>query len=296
MDPFDPNDHRERCEIYLGETLGRPVRLLHFERLTKGTGEPPWRLDVDVAGVKHSYLLRLDKWRASHEYEVLRALEKVAVPTPHVYGRDLEGEYLGLPGFFCDFISGDTLLEPMLAGESWAETLYIDTVCELQAITRKQLASVAHRFGAGMTAVDYLADAYEEFREKPDPVAEAAYQKLKDTMPATPPVRFSNGDLWPENIIVRDRQLAGIIDFENAGFTDPVYEAIFPFFFALELRGRGLEERYCRRMGFDPAVLSWYRALELFDTWHWVSFKGKPFYHFTAEVLKAGLHEWLDAE
>lgn len=36
-----------------------------------------------------------------------------------------KGEALGVPCFLLDFIEGESLLEPMLAGERWAEELYI---------------------------------------------------------------------------------------------------------------------------------------------------------------------------
>lgn len=47
-------------------------------------------------------------------------------------------------------------------------------------------------------------------------------------------------------------------------------------------------------MDFDPGWLDWYRALELFDTWHWVVKTGKPFVHHTNESLMQGLTQWLD--
>jgi aminoglycoside phosphotransferase (APT) family kinase protein len=50
------------------------------------------------------------------------------------------------------------------------------------------------------------------------------YQKLKTEMPALPPVRVSNGDLWLDNFIVTDQKLAGVIDFQGAAFSDPVFE------------------------------------------------------------------------
>jgi aminoglycoside phosphotransferase (APT) family kinase protein len=290
---FDPNEQPTRVQAYLRHTLGRQVRFIGAERIGEDTSSLPWRLDVEEDGARASYVLHIDRWRAEHEYEVLKAIQGLSLPTPQVYGRDLAGRWLGQPCFLSTFIHGQPLLAPMLAGESWADDLYIETVCALQSIGMEQLPAAARLFSRVVTAADFLEDAYEGFQEHADPLAEAAYHRLKDTMPPNPAVRFSNGDLWPENILVADRRLAAVIDFANAGFTDPIYEFIFPFFAAPTLRGRGTEERLCRRMGYDPAVLSWYRALELFDTWHWVVLKGKPFMDHSAESLRAGLETWL---
>jgi len=294
MSAFNPNEHRLQCERYLGRYLGGDVRFVGAERLAKSTRDAPWRLDVEVDGMARSYVLRLDARRAEHEYEVLQAMESVPIPTPRVYGWDPQGEALGVPSFFSDFIAGESLLKYVLADEPWAEALYVETACALQSVTREQVASVSRRFGHGETAEGFLANAYTFFRANPHPLAEAVYARLKGNMPALPAVRFGNGDLWLDNMIVHGRQLAAVIDFENAGFSDPIYEFLLPFFVCPELRGRGIEERYCQRMGFDPDSLHWYRGLEYFDTWHWVLKTGQPFVHHTAASLSGALQRWLD--
>lgn len=293
METFNPNEHRARCEQYLDRFLEGPVRFLLAEPLTKSTRNAPWRLDVEVDGVARSYVLRLKSRQFEHEYEVLRAMESVPIPTPCVYGWDPEGSALGVPSWFCDFVEGESLLKHMLVGELWAEELYIDTACALQAVTWEQMAAVAQRFGDGETAADWLEHVYEYFQAHPDSLADAVYARLVDTMPSLPAVRFSNGDLYADNLIVRDRQLAGVIDFEFSGFSDPVYEFLLPFFVCPELRGRGIEERYCRRMGFEPEALPWYHALEYFDTWQAVLRTGEPFVHHTEESCRTALEHWL---
>jgi aminoglycoside phosphotransferase (APT) family kinase protein len=291
---FDPNVERSRCEAYLSRALGGQARLVGAEALVQSTRAAPWRLGVELDGVARSYVLRLDEGRGEHEYHVLRAMESIPIPTPRAYRWDPQGAALGVPCFVCDFVAGESLLPHMLAGEAWAEALYIDTACALQAVTWEQVARVARRFGDGETAEDVLERSYEYFRSHPHPLAEAVYARLKGTMPALPALRFSNGDLYPDNLIVCDRQLVGVIDFENAGFSDPIYEFLLPFFVCPELRGRGTEERYCRRMGFDPDSLHWYHGLEYLETWCWVLETGKSFVQHTAESLSADLTLWLD--
>lgn len=293
MNDFDPTTEALQCEDYLRSALESDVRLLRSERLTASTRAAPWRLDVEIGGTRRSYVLRTDSRRIEHEYHVLRAMESVAIPTPRAYGWDPDGEALGVRCFLSDFIDGESLLPPMLAGEPWATALYVDTACALQALTRNQLASID--FGPGETAADFLEAAYGFFAAHPDSLAEAVYRELKDTMPELPPVRFSNGDLWPDNILVRDGELVAVIDFTNAGFSDPLYEFLLPFFLREGLQGHGIEERYCHRMRIDPAGLPWYRGLELLDTWHWVAKTGEPFEHHTATSIPEALKSWLEA-
>jgi aminoglycoside phosphotransferase (APT) family kinase protein len=261
--------------------------------LPASTRSAPWRLDVEVGGAARAFVLRLGAQRSEHEYEVLRAMASIAIPTPRAYGWDPSGKALGAPCFLQDFIEGESLLGPMLAGAPWAEDLYLDTVCALQAITRDQLVAIEDRVQLEETATHYLETAYAHFRGQALPLAEAVYARLEETMPQPPASRFSNGDLWLDNILVRDGQLAGVIDWANARFSDPLYEFLLSFFVEPRLRGRGMEERYCQRIGFDPALLDWYRGLELFDTWHWVHATGEPFLHHTAETLETDLRHWL---
>jgi len=290
---FDPNEHRTQCEKYLSLCLGCHVEFIQAKMLTKSTREAPWRLDVRANGIEKSYVLQLDSKDIEYEYQVLKAMEAIPISTPRVYGLDSKGEALGVVCFFSDFIEGESLLGAMQAGETWAEELYINTVCALQAVTDDDLGSVAHGLKRE-TACDVLEDAYVYLKSKSHPLADAAYNELKARMPALPAVRFSNGDFWLDNFIVQDEKLAGVIDFQGAGFSDPIFEFLLSFFVSPELQGRGIEERYCREIGYDPAILQWYHGLEYFDTWRWVLLTGEDFVHHTAESLEMNLKKWLD--
>jgi len=291
---FDPNFDQERCEHYLASFLGGRVRLVRASLLPRSSREAPWRLDVELDGEPRAYVLRMESRRIEHEYEMLRAVESLPIPTPRAYGWDPEGRALGVPCFVADLVDGESLLPHLLAGEPWAEDLYLDTVYALQSIRREELGAAAARLEREESAAAVLEEARAYFATDPQPVAEAAYVRLCGTMPPLPESCFSNGDLWPDNLLVRDGRLAGVIDWANAAFGDPIYEFLLLFFLRPEIRGRGLEERYCRRMGFDPGVLPWYRGLELFDSWHWVRLLGEPYEQHTDESLAADLARWLE--
>jgi len=290
---FDPNEHRTQCEKYLSRYLESRVDFIQAEKLKKSTREAPWRLEVKVNGVPQAYVLQLDLRNIEHEYQVLKVMETIPIPTPRVYGLDLKGKALGVACFFSDFIEGESLSGPMFAGETWAEEMYINTVFQLQSVTEDQLGSIALALKRE-TAEDVLEEAYAYLKSESLPLAEAAYKELNAKMPKLPPVRFSNGDLWLDNFIVQDGKLSGIIDFTGAMFSDPIYEFLLSFFVAPELQGRGIEERYCRKLGYDPTILHWYRGLEYFDTWRWVLLTGEGFVHHTADSLEEDLKKWLD--
>jgi aminoglycoside phosphotransferase (APT) family kinase protein len=295
MSLFDPVEQRARSEEYLGRFLGGSVRLVGAQMLAKSTREAPWRLDVEVDGVARSFVLRLDSRRIEHEYRTLRAMESlpVPIPAPRAWGWEPDGQALGVRCFFYEFVEGESLLPYMLAGETWAENLYVETACALQSITLEQLTSVAGLQADVESAADVLEDAWAYFLANPQPLTDATCARLREMMPVLPEPRFSNGDLWPDNLVVRDRKLAGVIDWAQAGFSDPIFEFLLPFFLRPELRGRGIEQRYCRRMGFDPGLLPWYHGLEFFDSWRWVLVTGEPYEQHTSESLQADLARWL---
>ncbi|OQA22426.1 MAG: Phosphotransferase enzyme family protein [Chloroflexi bacterium ADurb.Bin360] len=290
---FDPNQHPAQCANYMSHFLGAPVSFIRADALTQSTRLAPWRVHVCVNGVERAYVLQLDPRGMEHEYQVLKALEAAPFPTPRVYGLDLPGEALGIACFFSEFIEGESLLAPVLSGATWAEDLYLDAVCALLATTEDDLGAIAQKLER-TTAEDVLEDAYADLKDQAIPLAETVYRRLRAEMPNLPALRFSNGDLWLDNFIVKDRQLAAIIDFQNAAFSDPVFEFLLSFFVAPELQGRGIEARFCRLIGVDPDILYWYHGLELFETWSWLLKTGKPFVHHTAESLTMDLTQWLE--
>jgi aminoglycoside phosphotransferase (APT) family kinase protein len=294
---FDPLDRERNSNAYLTRSLGRQARLVQAERLAKSTREAPWRLDVEVGGVLHSFALRLASPGFEKEYHILRAMESISIRTPRVYGWDAHGDALGVPCYLMDYVHGESLRNSVLAGDEWAEALFIDSVCELQMVTRGQLTAVTQWLGKDETACCVLENAYAFLgSQPPDAVADEAYARLTKTRPDFPETRFSNGDLWLDNFIVRERELAGVIDFANAGFSDPIYEFLLSPFLNPVLRERGLEVRYCHKMGFDAGLLRWYHGLEYLDSWHWVLKTGQPYEQHTAADLRAGLERWLDGQ
>jgi len=295
-DYIDLNKNRQVCEMYLSRILEESVILLSAKPLMKSTRDSPWRLDVQVGRKRRSFVLRLDARFGEHDYSILKAMESIPIPTPKAFGWDPDGKTFGITCFFYDYIDGESLLKPVLAGERWAEDLYVETVCALQNITKEQLFSIQDRLGMEVTARGTLEESHDYIIAHPNQLAETVYEKLIDAMPEFPVTRYSNGDLWLDNFLVRNRKLAGVIDFQHAGFSDPLFEFLLSFFVESQLRGRGIEERYCKRMGIDPNIIPWYHGLEYLDTWRWVVSTGQDFVHYNQQVLEEELRRWLVEE
>jgi len=277
----------------LERVLGTSIRALRATALGASSRATPWRIDLETEEGDRRLLVRLGDSCSANEAAALEAMESHPLPTPKVLHWDSKGTALATPWFVTTFIDGDPLLDGMKADESWADALYVDTVCAVQSITVEDLpAGSAERMEGSESALEVLDKAHARF-EGANPLADAAYRRLKETWPGSLGDRFSNGDLWPENLLVQGDRLVGIIDWQHAGFTDPLFEFLLPFFLVPALRGRGAEEAYCRRMGFDPEVLTWYHGLEFFDSLAWVLKLGEPYEIHTAESLQRDLAEWL---
>jgi aminoglycoside phosphotransferase (APT) family kinase protein len=277
----------------LERALDHTVRAMRVTPLGASSRETPWRVDLETDRGGRRLLVRLGPSCSANEVAALAAMEDHSLPTPKTLHWDPEGKALGIPLFVSTFIEGEPLLDAMKAGEPWADALYIDTVCAVQSITAADLPPGSLETLEGSeSALQVLEAGYAMF-EKPNPLAEAAYERLKATWPGPPGDRFSNGDLWPENLLVEGDRLVGIIDWQHAGFTDPIFEFLLPFFLVPELRDRGTEQAYCERMGFDETTLHWYHGLEFFDSLRWVLKTGEPYEIHTAESLERDLERWL---
>jgi len=273
--------------------MGRPLWVTGTVALGESSRATPWRIDVDFGGEPGACLVRYGESVSRNEVVALRAMSQHPIPTPMVLYWDESGKALGTPIFVSELIDGTPLLPAMTAGEEWAIDLYIDTACALQAIRAEDLPSgITELLGAGESVRDVIDAAYQRFPDR-EPLADESYRALIDRQPQLPETTFSNGDLWPENLLVRDRRLVGVIDWQHAGWSDPIFEFLLPFFLVPDLRNRGIEARYCERQGFDPASLDWYHGVEYFDSLSFVLKTGEPYEMHTAESLRKDLERWL---
>lgn len=292
-----PQVDLEVLEVKLSSVLGGSFELVDTVALDASSRAAPWRIEGRRAGEPVAFVLRYGESTDAVEVEALRAMADHPIPTPKVVYWDENGATLGVPVCVIEFVDGTPLLPSMKAGEAWAIDLYLETVWTLQAVRPEDLPSgSANKLTAGEPIQQLIESAYHRF-DKPSPLHDEVYQRLVQLQPAElPEPAFSNGDLWLENMLVKGRDLVGVIDWQHAGWSDPVYEFLLPFFLVPELRNRGIEERHLDHLGLETSLLYWYHGVEYFETLSFVLKMGEPFEMHTAESLTRDMETWLTHE
>ncbi len=66
----------------MSKSLGVRVAFIQATQLVKSTREAPWKLTVASNGYLRSFVLQLDPHRMAYEYQALKAMESIPIPTP----------------------------------------------------------------------------------------------------------------------------------------------------------------------------------------------------------------------
>lgn len=218
-----------------GEQLSRLLRaaradwrLVRAWRLPGSTGAVVSAIEAEEPGGKRRTLvlhqygaanLRADPHAASHEYRLLGVLVRAGLPVPTPYLADES----------CSIVASPCLLQELVDGER------VDEPVDLAAFTGELAAFLAALHGAGMNRADvpFLADVRDDTtrmmgtraaRDSTFSWAAAVLEALAAAWPPrllNPPVVL-HGDYWPGNVLWRDGRLAGVVDWEDALFGDPL--------------------------------------------------------------------------
>lgn len=190
-------------------------------RLTGGASRETWR--CEVGGVTH--IVQRQRAGAVHdmaiEAAILRAAADEGVPVPPLVAHVVDDA--GVSSLVTRFIAGETIARKILRDDRFAAArgrLAGDLGRALARIHRIHPDSVPE-----LTVVDPL-DTYRQRLDElgqPHPAFELAFRWLEDHRPASTrdPV-VVHGDFRLGNVIVDERGLAAVIDWELAHLGDPV--------------------------------------------------------------------------
>ena len=147
------------------------------------------------------------------------------------------GAYPMIPG-----IPGDTYVRPATDWLKFAKTLgkFLTTLHSIPASDMRTLDIPSHRYLRCFKWWDQRADIAIFIDSLQDGDLSKNAEWLIDTKPPEPysgQLRFNHNDLYPENILLdpKNGSLTGVIDWEDAAFTDPVADFIMlPFWMGWE--------------------------------------------------------------
>jgi aminoglycoside phosphotransferase (APT) family kinase protein len=170
--------------------------------------------------------LAADPHVALAEYRLLELLHRAGLPVPRPYRADESGAILPGPWLLTEHIDGQTCTDAA------ALAAFADSGAGFTGLLAQALADL---HGTGLRAADvpFLPDAGTLVSRRlataparsDDALSEPA---VRAALAARwPPPRVNrpvilHGDYWPGNVLWRDGLLAGIIDWEDAMFGDPL--------------------------------------------------------------------------
>ena len=247
---------RQSFQTALAELFGRDVAISEPVLLAGGASKEAWAVDADgepllvrraAVGVIHSHTLTLEQ-----EFQVLQAAHEagVTVPRPYGYIADLEGR----EAFVMERLEGETIgrrivQKPELAAAREALPLQLaDELAKVHAIPRDSVPFL--RQGDVLKRFERELDSVGE----PHPAIELGLHWLREHRPKPLEPVLCHGDFRLGNVVVSERGLESVLDWEFAHLGDPREDVAWPLVRAwrfgvdqLRLGGIGAVEPYLAR-------------------------------------------------
>ncbi len=209
-----------------------PGAVRGLTRLSGGASQETFRFDFAAEDFLRALILRKD---AAHEnpandrateFALMRAVAEHGVPVPaqHFWLAFAEGD----TGFVMDRLEGETLPRRILRDARYAEARAVlaeqcgNVLARIHAIPRGALPTLplpAEPLAA--TLVDEQRARLDSFGD-PHPVFELALRWLATRLPPPVPLALVHGDFRNGNLIVTERGLYSVLDWELSHLGDPM--------------------------------------------------------------------------
>ena len=203
--------------------LGRGVKSMQL--LPGGASKEAWAVDADGerllvrragGGMIHEGTLSLE-----NEFQVLEAAVEAGVkaPRPVAYLGDLGGR----EAFAMEFVDGETIGRRIVRDPpAGLETQLADELAKIHAIPPERLPFL--RSGDVVTRFEQELDSVGD----PHPALEYGLWWLREHRPEPLPDLVAHGDFRLGNVVVSERGLVSILDWEFAHLSDPREDVAWP--------------------------------------------------------------------
>ncbi len=263
---------RERLVALLGGVETGPPRLL-----PGGASNEAWAVDVRTADGELPLLVRraaggvihTDTLSLEHEFRVIEAAYEAGVRVPRPYG--YLAELSGREAFVVERVEGETIgrrivREPELAAAREALPLQLaDELAKVHALAPEEVPFLGAR-----DVLDRFEVELDSVGE-PHPAIELGLRWLRDHRPEPLDPVVSHGDFRIGNVVVSERGLEYLLDWEFAHVGDPREDVAWPLVRAWRF---GVDERRLGGVGDVEPYLERYveltgRPIEVDDLFWW---------------------------
>jgi aminoglycoside phosphotransferase (APT) family kinase protein len=239
----------------LAELLG-PVEVDEPRLLPGGASKEAWAVDVRTVGGQVPLIVRraaggvihVDTLTLEHEYCVIEVAYQAGVAVPRPYG--YLGELGGREAFAMERVQGETI------GRRIVQRPELAAAREALPLQLAEALAKVHAIELGVLPFLRERDVLERFEDEldsvgePHPAIELGLRWLHDHRPEPLPPVVCHGDFRLGNVVVSDRGLEYLLDWEFAHAGDPREDVAWPLVRAWRF---GVDERRLAGIGdVDP--------------------------------------------
>ena len=219
----------------------RDISLERLSRAAGGLSRENWSLDAswtDAAGhhAHHLMLMRdaagtLLNTERAREFDILKALERSAVPTPIVHWMDPDGRFLGAPSVVMERMPGACDYMILNGTRPLPERLqlahaFLDILVGIHAVDWRALG-LGFRLGVpegspSNTELRYWEVEYRRVQLEPHPELDYVLVWLRENAPPAEAIVLVHGDFKPGNALVEGQHITAKLDWETAHLGDPL--------------------------------------------------------------------------
>lgn len=279
-------DTTDKVSRFLSWSIGASIKAVAASELAGGV-HTNLLVDCVVAGRNERFVVRMMPpadcfgfarkqvvpYDLQNEHATLVELQGCDLPVPKVWRFDETGEMLGRPAYAMEFIPGDTVLQVALRGHNGIDRSFAEAISRMNRIKPRQLPQLIKRVGLpDRQPADLLGWLHTQVERIDIPMElRRALDFVDAEQPSNRPCpTFGNGDLNPTNFICRDDGSIAVVDWEYAGFADPIAEIMLlhtwpedaPF-----LQSHPIDRIYCEMNGVSATLLKWYEVCSAISGW-----------------------------
>ena len=238
---------RERLSHFLRRKIGDEVTIEALRPLAGGASRETWRFEIEIEGDPLPLVMRLDTATTMNEEALSRKVEfcllqlaySTGITCPRPYWLCDDDEVLGAPFFLMAYVAGESIgprvvrspelasARQMLPGQMARELARIHAL-DPHRPEIARLPRPAQDVSPAQHVVDQLRRALARL-DVHSPGLAAGLRWLEQNQPPAPPLlRLVHGDFRIGNLIVAQKGLAAVIDWEFAHLGDPMEDVAWP--------------------------------------------------------------------